>query len=176
MIINVNKLFTTLIENNFEHGIIMIHFYSSSSAPIDQLFEEKNFEELSVDKYRPLITDPKVEARVEQILHQYEYEKYTTLRVPSTITVEQMKDLLQLKEENDVNKWIQYLFKREGVRRSSIRKQKRHSEEYWAKKHEEYSKTDAPRTGIWDNKGNLDYGLWHNTLFSKILRNAVKRL
>lgn len=138
---------------------------------------ERNFEELTLDSFKELAIDKATADKVATILNEYEYEKYTTLRVPSTITIDQMKDLLALKEPHDRQRWFNYLFKRQHARTKSMDQQKKKSEVYWSKKRQEYAakNTIADRTGIFDYNNNLMYGLWHNTLFSKILKNTVNR-
>jgi len=55
-------------------------------------------------------------------------------------------------------------------------KRKEVSEKYWKEKNEIYSAIDCQRTGIWDNENQLVYGLWHNTVFSKIMKTSISRL
>ena len=136
---------------------------------------DRHFAELSVDSFKGLIKDKNTKQRIELILSEYEYEKYSTLRVPTNITEHQMKDLLSLGDSEERKRWISYLFQREIAKNKTIAERKKASEEYWIKTNKKYETKNCERTGIWNNEGQLEYGLWHNTLFSKILRNSVNR-
>lgn len=138
-------------------------------------YEERQFEDLTLDKFKSLIKDDETAKKIELILSEYEYEKYTTLRVPSTLSVEEMEFLLK---QNEINRQrrISYLYKTEAAQINNLVKKKQHSEEYWSQTMERYSKSDAPRTGIFDNNGKLIYGMWHNTILSKISETSTRRL
>ncbi len=96
--------------------------------------------------------------------------------MPTTLTIKNMKDLLFVKDSIERKHMFNFLYTREMSAINDKKKRKLHSEEYWAKKKEIYSQSNASRSGIWDNDMNLVYGLWHNSLFSKISSVAVNRL
>ena len=112
--------------------------------------------------------------KIQLIICEYECEKYTTLRVPSTLSVDDMKFMLR-ENKNNRRRRINYLYQTEITRINKLVADKQHSEEYWTKKNEQYSKRDDPRTGIFNNKGELIYGLWHNAMISKISSAMIRR-
>jgi hypothetical protein len=59
---------------------------------------ETNFVELEVKTFTELMTNKEINEKIELILSEYEYEKYTTLRVPTTLTINNMKHLLLAKD------------------------------------------------------------------------------
>jgi ribonuclease P protein 1 len=137
---------------------------------------ERNFVELEVKTFSELITNKEINEKIELILSEYEYEKYTTLRVPTTLTINHMKDLLLAKDSIERKQMFNFLFVKEFSKLKDIIRRKEHSQEFWAQKNERYSQLNSDRTGLWDKDNNLVYGLWHNSLFSKISKNAVNRL
>jgi len=136
---------------------------------------EREFADINIDTFNSLITNNKIKGQIELILSEYEYEKYTSLRVPSNLTIDNMNDLLIVKDSTDRKKMFDFLYQKEFARLKTIRKRKESSEKYWSEKSLVYSKSNAERTGIWDNDHNLIYGLWHNSLFSKINRVSINR-
>ncbi|XP_054166058.1 mitochondrial ribonuclease P protein 1 homolog [Oppia nitens] len=136
----------------------------------------KQFDDLSVDTFTELITSDDIKDKIEIILNEYEYEKYTTLRVPTTITIDAMKDLIAINDIIDRKKMIKFLFTKELQKNKSKNKRKELSLKYWQIKDETYKKISSERTGIWDNNQQLIYGLWHNTLFSKVMKSSISRM
>ncbi len=139
---------------------------------------DEDFEDLSVENFSQLITDNKVKEKISLILSEYEYEKYTTLRVPKTLTIEDMRDLLRVKESHERQSMIKYFYNKQIQKSLKKKFLKRKSEIYWSEKQKLYSERSAqniPKTGIFDDNGNIVYGLWHNSLFTKFLRNSFIR-
>ncbi|XP_054167785.1 mitochondrial ribonuclease P protein 1 homolog [Oppia nitens] len=136
--------------------------------------KELQFEELTVETFKELVTNDTIGNKIEIILNEYEYEKYTTLRVPITITTNQMRDLLSLDNPLDRKRWFSYLHKRQKARQKTNDKRREHTVEFWAQKSQKYSPNE-PRTGFWDQNGQLIYGLWHNSLFTKIPLTIIRR-
>ena len=130
---------------------------------------------MSVDSFKELVTDKTTEDKIAIVLSEYEYEKYTTLRVPTTITIPQMKDLLTLSESLERKKWFSYLYARQMARNKSNEERKRRSDDYWTKKRTEYEERKGKRTGLWDENNQLEYGLWHNSPFSKVVKNSINQ-
>ncbi len=137
---------------------------------------ERDFEELRVDSFSQLITDEKIREKVEQILAEYEYEKYTSLRVPTTLTIEDMSHLLSCFGFFERKKLIQHLFLKEILRLKAKDKQIENKDKYLAEKHEKWSQMDCQKTGLFDNKGDLVYGLWHNSMVAKIFKYHCNKL
>ena len=153
--------------------------YELSEERLNELREkygcgERQFKELTVDKFKSLIKDDETGKKIQLIICEYEYEKYTTLKVPTTLSVDDMKFMLEVDEMNRRRR-INYLYKTEIAKINRFVTNKEHSSEYWSKKNEEYSKRDDPRTGIFNNKGELIYGLWRNSIVSKINSTTTRR-
>ena len=170
---NSNKLLSNLLKVNY----LKTFFRLSSHEIVERNGHlEEDFQEINVNSFEELITNEKTKEKIELIISEYEYEKYTTLRVPNTLTTDHMKDLLTVDDPNDRKKLINFLFTKQLMRKKSKDKRKQISDKYWTEKNEIYSKMDCNRTGIWDNNNQLVYGLWHNTLFSKIMKSSVSCL
>ena len=135
----------------------------------------RHFEELSVDSFKHLIKDEKTEQRIALILSQYESEKYTIGRVPTTITEEQMKDLLSLRHSRQRRRWFDYLFQREITNNNESAERKKRCQQNAIIRRKRYEIMNCPPTGLWNNEGQLQYGLWHNSLFTRISRTSVNR-
>ena len=153
--------------------------YNLSEEELEELrkkygYEDRQFQDLTLDKFKCLIKDDETAKKIQLIISEYEYEKFTTLRVPTTLTVDNVKLML---DENRANRKrrINYLYRTEIAKINELVARKQHSEEYWSKKNQEYFKRDDPRTGIFNNKGELIYGLWHNAIGSKISSSTTKR-
>ena len=153
--------------------------YNLSEERLEELkkkygYEDRQFEDLTLDKFKCLIKDDETAKKIELIISEYEYEKFTTLRVPTTLTVDNVKLMLNENRANRKRR-IHYLYQTEIAKINQLVARKQHSEEYWSKKNEEYFKRDEPRTGIFNNNGELIYGLWHNAIGSKISSSTTKR-
>ena len=136
----------------------------------------QEFEEITIDKFKPLITDEYASNRIQEIICEYEYEKYTTLEVASTVTIEQMEMLLKAKDSEERRKLFSLFRKKESTRNTYKERRRMHSEEYWKTKHEEWAKQGDLRSGIFDANGKLVYGLWHNSVVGKVNQGQVKSL
>ena len=130
-------------DSDFAHFLIFfkfitrIEFFFHSDS--DNLYQmNRHFEELSVDSFKGLIKDKNTKQRIELILSEYEYEKYSTLRVTTNITEQQMKDLISLGDSKERKRWISYLFQREITKNKDIAERKKASEEYWIKRNKKY--------------------------------------
>lgn len=141
-----------------------------------QLVGVGNFQEVNSDSFKELVTSDAMKDKIELIISEYEYEKYSTLKVPNTLTTDNMKDLLTVAEAADRKKMFNFLFIKQNSRIKSIDKRKEISRKYWTEKNEKYAKQESNRTGIWDNKQRLVYGLWHNTPLSKIMPKSLSLL
>ncbi|CAG2176574.1 unnamed protein product, partial [Oppiella nova] len=175
MLSTINSLKHVLRQHFSSHWKCLSSMSSSQTPEMGSVFgKERDFEDLTVDTFKELVTDDTVRDKIETILSEYEYEKYTTLQVPTTITTTQMKDLLCLSDSLERKRWLTYLCKRQKARHKSNEKRKNNSMDYLTRLQQKYSE-DKPRTGLWDNDHQLVYGLWHNTLFTKIPANHIKR-
>ena len=91
---------------------------SADQTSDDQLIIGQNFQDIDVNSFKDLMTNNDMKDKIELIITEYEYEKYTTLRVPNTLTVAHMKDLLNVSEANDRKKMFNFcmLNKTKGIR------------------------------------------------------------
>ena len=129
---------------------------------------------MTVDKFKSLIEDDESVTKIQLILCEYECEKYTTLKMSPTLSLDDIKFMLR-ENKNNRRRRINYLYQTEIAKIDKLVADKQHSSEYWSKKNEEYSKRDDLRTGIFNNEGELIYGLWHNAIVSKISSTMTKR-
>ncbi len=104
---------------------------------------ETNFVELEVKTFTELI-------KIELILSQYLNEKYTTLRVPTTLTINNMKHLLLAKDSIERKQMFNYLFVKQFSKLKDIIRRKEHSQQFRAKKKQKYCQLNSQRTGLWD--------------------------
>jgi ribonuclease P protein 1 len=68
------------------------------------------------------------------------------------------------------------LFLKEILRLKAKDKQIENKDKYLAEKHEKWSQMDCQKTGLFDNKGDLVYGLWHNSMVAKIFKYHCNKL
>lgn len=141
------------------------------------------FETVSLKDFSSLYdSNPANKVAIEHIIALYEHEKYTgTSEVPTRLSVLDMKDLLAVfPEEKEIKRSFKFFFNRECARHNSgIRKAERRVMMV-EKKREKYNLSDIKQfdnwsVGIWDEpEENLIYGLWHNSLLSRIPKQATR--
>lgn len=142
-----------------------------------QLYENaREFKVVSVDQFQMLFkTNPERKAQIEEILNIYELEKYTTQQVPSVLSMNDMKKLLTTyHDEKELRKMIKFFYTRECDKFNSYKKKFYKKQEIQEKKREKYGDNDDWEHGIFDRQGQLVYGLWHNSLLSRITKQAVR--
>lgn len=141
------------------------------------------FETLSIDTFASLFASkPENKSKIEHILALYEHEKYTgTSEVPTALTVLEMSDLLSVfPDEKELKRTLKFFYKRECARFSSATKKAARKVTILEAKMEKYKTTSVLdvdkdwEVGIWNSNGNLEYGLWHNSLLSRITKQAVR--
>ncbi|XP_054162441.1 mitochondrial ribonuclease P protein 1 homolog [Oppia nitens] len=129
---------------------------------------ERIFAEVNAKQYECLATDSDQLRTISGILSTYEYLKYSTSEVPTQLTTDHMRHLLQLKSRNQRNKYLNYLYKKEIREMVSNRMRSREKIDKKKQLTDRWHDMGANRTGIFDDNGNIVYGLWHNTLFTRI--------
>ncbi|XP_054167330.1 mitochondrial ribonuclease P protein 1 homolog [Oppia nitens] len=151
--------------------------YNNNNNVVEDMFDiERDFENVKIETFKDIMTDDNIKSRVEIILNEYEYEKYMTLEVPISLTVDNMRDLLVLETKDERRQLLRHLCRKELVTDMRKLRRKEHSKEYWTQKRQTYQQINSERTGLWDHKQHLIYGLWHNSLFTKIEPKTVKKL
>ncbi|KAI1287417.1 Mitochondrial ribonuclease P protein 1 -like protein [Halotydeus destructor] len=128
--------------------------------------DNREFDELTVDRYEELITSDEERRLVEVILSDYEYLKYTTYRVPTTIEVKQMKELMarcKVGNTKAATKFFDYMFKTEMAKRAQLRRKV----EIKRRKQEELSQSSRPTEApgvLFDDMNRPVYRPWHNQI------------
>ncbi|KAH9404717.1 tRNA methyltransferase 10 C [Tyrophagus putrescentiae] len=140
------------------------------------------FETLSLDTFESLYASkPENRSKVEHILALYEHEKYTgTSEVPTVLTTLEMADLLAVfPDERELKRTFKFFFKRECARFNTATKKAARKISVLEAKMTKYKTTNLDGVkewdvGIWNSQGNLEYGLWHNSLMSRITKQSVR--
>lgn len=141
---------------------------------IDELCEEnlydRSFEDLTVEKYKSLIRSDSDQQMIRKILDDYEFAKYCTSRVPSTIKTDEMHRLMNLirggRGEAAIKNFLNFLFKKEMMKLSM--KRRRHK---LAEPHRQMiaSQKEYPVGTIFDPETfEPVYRKWHNSLFMRL--------
>lgn len=151
---------------------------------IEASVRDRTFQDLSVEMYEELYKDDQtgeVRANIETILEEYEYMKYNNDgRVPSNISVDQMATFLEHgRSSQNREKLFNYFFKREMRKLSDAKltkiKRKLAIDSLEEKRKLLTSKLGKhERTGPLSEEGRLIYGLWHNTLFTRIEEKRIR--
>ncbi|OTF73563.1 hypothetical protein BLA29_010951, partial [Euroglyphus maynei] len=92
--------------------------------------------------------------------------KYNLESVPSTITIEDVKNLLPLTTLNDIRRQIRRLHRKEL--KQLLKKELKQQQQKQSNIVEDDVKIVEDRSGLFDSDGTLIYGLWHNSLFTRV--------
>lgn len=148
------------------------------SDEMKSIIYDRDFVELKLEDFEELYRDDPSGLTKESIieaLKDYEYIKYNDNgRVPSLITVKDMKELIvSAKSQSSREGYLRYLFKREMAKLAD-RRQKEASRLKNQMKYLERSPGEN-RTGLLAKNGDLMYGLWHNSLLPRVILKRAKR-
>jgi hypothetical protein len=127
--------------------------YSEEVLKTDRLFQDLNHKH-----FESLAKDEKQLNEIKLILSEYDYIKYSSLEVPSTLTLEDMKQLLLFSR----NKRIQYFYHLFNKEIKRLVKTKRKLIDKQLKEIElksKWSQTQSERSGLFDAYGDLVYGI-----------------
>lgn len=150
---------------------------------LDKASYEREFVDHSVEDFESLYKDDpsgSIKFQIETILSEYEYLKYNSMgRVPSKIDLIQMKQLI---DEGPLpsarEKIFMFFFKREMTRMSTISRKRRDAEERRvireARNKEMEERYGGCRSGLLAADNKLVYGLWHNSLFTRLPDNLLR--
>ena len=146
---------------------------SELQAEVEELcnnIPERDFEELTIEKYQSIIKSEDDRQIIRKILDDYEFAKYCTARVSTTITVEQMATLMnsykQRSSDKVIQNYINFLFKREITKIATKRIRHRKSEPHrqWLATIKEY-----PIGTLFDPETfEPIYRKWHNSIIMRI--------
>ena len=143
-------------------------------AASDQLYSDlltildRRFQEIDIHSFQQLIdnsNDSNIRRKIELILNEYEYEKQTSFNVPSNLSVEQMKELLELPQIWERKKYLAFL------RRNEFRRTKDK-----VNKTTERKANNEGTKGLFGPDGRLVYGLYNHSITQRISEVAVRRL
>lgn len=147
-------------------------------------FGDREFEDIKVEDFETLyLSDETGETKttIETILNEYEFMKYNTSgRVPSSISNDEMtKILTEGSSPRNRERLFNFLFKREMMKLAQERRKKesqRLTREKLASRNEERAAQygEHGRAGLVCSEGKLLYGLWHNSLFTRITEKKYK--
>lgn len=161
---------------NLKIFILIFSDQPKSVNLIENFYNERIFQEITIDNFQPLY-DNNVDNRskIHEILQLYELNKYTTQEVPTKLTLSDMEKLLStFNDKNELEKMLKFFYTRECDRFKSKRKSFFKKQENRQKKLEKYGNDDNWNSGIFDNNGELIYGLWHNSLLSRISKQCAR--
>ncbi|KAH9389732.1 tRNA methyltransferase 10 C [Tyrophagus putrescentiae] len=136
-----------------------------------KLDDEKTFENFYVDDFADIYAnDQSKKAKIEKIIYMYDNMKYNLENVPTTLSKGDMNRLLEMESSSDIkrllnkmqSKELEYLIRKELKKTAQAEKSKEDD-------------TSFERSGLFGADGDLKYGLWHNTLFTRIPRNYRSR-
>lgn len=140
----------------------------------EKFLEQRVFKELTVEMYEELIDSDDKREEIKQILRDYELEKYNTSNVPTNLSLNDMKELLNFTKREQEAHFL-FLYKREVAK--TIRGFKHEVEKVnthlnLTKKHEASKK----RSGLEFNEdGAPFYAKWKNTLFISFNRSMLRK-
>ncbi|KAF7494132.1 Mitochondrial ribonuclease P protein 1 -like protein [Sarcoptes scabiei] len=150
-----------------------IKWLSSSECVASQ----REFKPITIEKFCDLYNeDPERKIQIQEILNLYELEKYTTQQVSTDISIKDMRQLLLcIKDEKELKRGIKFLYTRECDKYNSRAKKMRRKIEHENRKLiENKDKNPSWEKGIFDPNGELHYGLWHNSIVSRITDKSLR--
>ena len=135
-----------------------------SSHEVKNMIDEEEikngrvFKDLNPNQFKSLATNESNMRKIETILSNYEYLKYATLEVPTTLKTKDMKFLLDLESE-EWDRHLKHLYHREL---NTLFHKKLKDNNKCLKKEELTNKWKdriGERTGIFDPNGDIVYGI-----------------
>ncbi|KAI2810071.1 tRNA methyltransferase 10 C [Blomia tropicalis] len=147
----------------------------------DSYTDERKFQTLSTSMFSKLYESRKdstdIRSTIDHIIHLYEREKYTEqMHVPTTLTLKDMEDLIRVyPDEKELLRSLKFFFTRECKRINDTKRTLNKKLERDAAKKVKYNnKVEDWQLGIFNDNGDLEYGLWHNSLLSRITKQSVR--
>lgn len=144
-------------------------------------FNTKQNTKVAIKSFSSLYkADPSNRSKIEYILNLYEHEKYTGMSfMPERITSIEMRDLLAVfPDETEILRTLKFFYKRECARQNTVTRKAIKRNEMIETKIDRFGPKATDRNewdiGIFDQNGNIVYGLWHNTLHNRVPKQAVR--
>jgi hypothetical protein len=142
------------------------------------LANERQFEDLTAEMFESIVKDEAEREKLIQALAEYELNKYDTGRVPSTLTLAEMRQLIDLQPHQVIQRtqMLIYFYKRElGKLRDRQRREqnKRVTAERLAVRYQATQRS----TGLeFLDDGTPVYGKWRNTMFLHKSEKSLRSL
>ncbi|XP_075677966.1 mitochondrial ribonuclease P protein 1 homolog [Dermatophagoides pteronyssinus] len=165
----------------WRHGTVVVRrFFATKKHKYDPKFLQKLSEK--IDNEKPFVNvcledfvqlfqqndhNEINRMKIEKIINIYDEMKYDLQPVPSTLTVDDVENLLPLTALSDIRRQIRKLHRKELQRLLKKELKQQSITEIEQKQSIEDVKI-LDRSGLFDSNGNLIYGLWHNSLFTRI--------
>ena len=133
----------------------------SYSDLIDEeaIINERTFAQLNAKHFASLADNDSQLNEIESILSHYEYQKYSTLEVPTTLTNSQMKQLLEMDNWHKRNKYLKQLYNREVKCMVKERAKDVMKNMTQQRLHDKYTQWNTGRSGIFNEEGDIIYGI-----------------
>lgn len=184
----MNRLIRATLARNVRVSSRITRFMSGSdNSGSDNIFdddfiENRQFKDMTIEDFRILYDkNDDIKSTIEAALDEYEYTKYNSNgRVPSVITPDDMRFLLEETNSSETRQKIfYYFFKKEMDKLAYERRRKREKEETRKKIEQRIKETTETlgkheRTGLLSEEGNIIYGLWHNSLFLRLNEHSER--
>lgn len=148
-------------------------FLKSSEAAVEKSGEEKQenvdqYDELDskIGKYIELAIDSEQKKKILMILMEHEVAKLEGKKMPSRITVQDMKELLNMYSFSSRVKYLSFLFEKELRKDADRRKKefKRKEREVWLVEKENLKPPE-----------HIQYGIGHNAMVLRVRKKSVMR-
>ncbi|KFM65682.1 Mitochondrial ribonuclease P protein 1-like protein, partial [Stegodyphus mimosarum] len=127
---------------------------------------QQNDKEFAIAKYSELVTDLEKEKKILMLLMEHEVAKLEGKKVPSKISVMDMRELLSMYSYSSRLKYMGFLFEREQRKAADRRKKeiKQKDRQAWLIEKENIKPPE-----------HIQYGIGHNTMIIRIRRKTVMR-
>ena len=136
-----------------------------------KMYEARVFQEIKLEDYEELIRCPDDRKKVEEILKDYEFLKYTTDRAPTAISVKRMNEMMALTTPSMKMNYFNFLFKTEMKKLSNKRARARKGEAHLEMIR---NQKDYDPGQLFDEETHEPiYRKWHNALFTRIRDTAI---
>lgn len=159
-LINYNKQLITRLCASSLRQLSMRSMTTIEDNYVEEVIKnERLFEDLTPKQFSSLAQNESQLNEIELILSQYQYIKYSSLEVPTTLTHKHMEQLLELQSKSERNKYFNYLFKSEIKRLVSSHQKLLHKELKHLQLTDKWKLLNAYRAGIFNKDNNIVYGI-----------------
>ena len=142
----------------------------------DYFLKTREFKEIKIEMFDELIKDDnEMRERIKKIINEFELEKYNSGEVPTELKIEDMKEILDLKEPLDIGKQFLFLFRKEFKRINFKLKRQKESIKIQENLRTKFSGLIERSGLIFDANGKPVYAKWKNTMFISFNREALRK-